>query len=85
MFDIVALVGYVRKAGTHPITGAPLSLADVIPLTYHKNVDGEYHCPVLAKVFTQHTKIAAVKTTGNVYSYEVRCAGCCVVWQAPQT
>lgn len=32
---------------------------------------GEYHCPVLNKVFTEFTHIVAVKTTGNVFSYEV--------------
>lgn len=33
---------------------------------------GEYHCPVLNKVFTEFTHIVAVKTTGNVFCYEVR-------------
>lgn len=32
---------------------------------------GEYQCPVLNKVFTEFTHIIAVKTTGNVFSYEV--------------
>lgn len=32
---------------------------------------GEYHCPVLNKVFTEYTHIVAVKTTGNVFCYEV--------------
>lgn len=32
---------------------------------------GEYHCPVLNKVFTEFTHIVAVKTTGNVFCYEV--------------
>jgi peptidyl-prolyl cis-trans isomerase-like protein 2 len=31
---------------------------------------GEYHCPVLNKVFTEFTHIVAVKTTGNVFCYE---------------
>ncbi|KAK6258656.1 hypothetical protein SCA6_013130 [Theobroma cacao] len=31
---------------------------------------GEYHCPVLNKVFTEYTHIVAVKTTGNVFCYE---------------
>lgn len=29
-----------------------------------------YDCPVTGKVFTEHTHIAAVKVTGNVYAYE---------------
>lgn len=32
---------------------------------------GEYHCPVMNKVFTEYTHIVAVKTTGNVFCYEV--------------
>jgi hypothetical protein len=32
---------------------------------------GEYHCPVLNKVFTEFTHIVSVKTTGNVFCYEV--------------
>ncbi|RVW57360.1 Peptidyl-prolyl cis-trans isomerase CYP65 [Vitis vinifera] len=32
--------------------------------------EGEYHCPVLNKVFTEFTHIVAVKTTGNVFCYE---------------
>jgi hypothetical protein len=32
--------------------------------------EGLYACPVTGKVFTEHTHIAAVKTTGNVYAYE---------------
>ncbi|KAL2348309.1 hypothetical protein Fmac_002309 [Flemingia macrophylla] len=31
---------------------------------------GEFHCPVLNKVFTEFTHIVAVKTTGNVFCYE---------------
>lgn len=32
---------------------------------------GKYHCPVLFTVFTNNTHIVAVRTTGNVYAYEV--------------
>lgn len=32
---------------------------------------GKYHCPVLFTVFTNNTHIVAVRTTGNVYTYEV--------------
>jgi hypothetical protein len=36
------------------------------------SIAGEFHCPVLHKVFTEFTHIVAVKTTGNVFCYEVR-------------
>lgn len=32
---------------------------------------GKYHCPVLFTVFTNNTHIVAIRTTGNVYTYEV--------------
>ena len=32
----------------------------------------KYHCPVTYKVFTQNSHIVAVKTTGNVFAYEVQ-------------
>lgn len=34
----------------HPVSGEPLALNDLIRITFHKNADGEYHCPVLNKV-----------------------------------
>ncbi|CAA2970588.1 peptidyl-prolyl cis-trans isomerase CYP65 [Olea europaea subsp. europaea] len=64
------IIPYIRKFGKHPATGAPLKQEDLIPLTFHKNPEGEYHCPVLDKVFTEFTHIVAVKTTGNVFCYE---------------
>lgn len=35
-----------------------------------QNGDGEYCCPVMGKVFTDHTHIVAVKQSGNVYCWE---------------
>ena len=52
------------------VTGGPLAASDLTKLTFHKNGEGKYHCPVLFKVFNSHSHIVAVKTTGNVYSYE---------------
>jgi len=52
------------------MTGASLAVKDLIKLHFHKNSEGEYHCPVLEKVFTEFTHIVAVKTTGNVFCYE---------------
>lgn len=63
----------VMKFKKHPATGAPLTLRELVQLTWHKNSDGEYHCPVMNKVFTEHTHIVAVRTAGNkgnVYCWE---------------
>ncbi|KAG9440517.1 hypothetical protein H6P81_020682 [Aristolochia fimbriata] len=70
VFDIMNILPYIKKYGKHPVTGFLLKQEDLIPLTFHKNSDGEYHCPVLNKVFTEFTHIVAVKTTGNVFCYE---------------
>lgn len=46
-------------------------------------VTGKYHCPVLFAVFTNSTHIVAIRTTGNVYAYEVGSQGPChmqAVW-----
>ena len=69
-FDIVSIVPYIKKHHKHPVTGAPLELKDLTRLVWHKNADGEYHCPVLNKVFTESTHIVAVKPSGNVYCYQ---------------
>lgn len=33
---------YIIKYGKHPVTGATLKQDDLIPLTFHKNSDGNY-------------------------------------------
>ncbi|KAL7231662.1 hypothetical protein ACSBR2_009821 [Camellia fascicularis] len=70
VFDLMNIIPYITKYGKHPVTGAPLKPQNLIPLVFHKNSEGEYHCPVLNKVFTEFTHIVAVKTTGNVFCYE---------------
>jgi hypothetical protein len=42
IYDIVAVVPYVRKFGRHPVKGTPLALGDLIHLNFHKNA-GEPH------------------------------------------
>lgn len=32
--------------------------------------EAEIHCPVTYKVFTQYSKIAVIRTSGNVYLYD---------------
>ena len=70
IFDLLNIVPYLKKFRRHPVTGNPLAAGDLVKLHFHKNGDGKYHCPVLFKVFNSHTHIVAIKTTGNVYSYE---------------
>ena len=52
-----------------------MKVSELIRLQYHRNSEGEYHCPVLCKVFTPHTHIVAIRGAGsdnksNVYSFD---------------
>lgn len=70
VFHCRNIIPYIQKFKKNPVTGLPLAMKDLIKLQFHKNADNEYQCPVLHKVFTEFTHIVAVKTTGNVFSYE---------------
>lgn len=67
------IVPFLKKYGINPATGEKLSAKELVRLNFHKNADGKYHCPVIFKVFNENTHIVAVKPTGNVFAYEVRC------------
>jgi peptidyl-prolyl cis-trans isomerase-like protein 2 len=69
-FDISNIIPYLKKKKKNPVTGLPLSAKDLSPLHFHKNVDGDFICPILQKVFTDNSVIVAVKVSGNVYSKE---------------
>lgn len=70
IFDLVHIVPYLKRFKVNPVTGKPLSASNLTKLNLHKNSKGEPHCPVMFKVFNNSTHIAAIKSTGNVFSYE---------------
>ena len=35
-----SITPYITKYGKHPVTGTPLKLDDLIPVTFHKNAEG---------------------------------------------
>jgi len=70
VFDLVHIVPYMKKYKANPCTGEPLDSKGLTKLNMQKNAHGEYHCPVMYKVFNTSTHIAAIKTTGNVFCYE---------------
>ena len=70
VYDLSNAVPFVRAHGVDPVSGAPLRVKELVRLTYARNAGGELCCPVLGEAFTQHTKIAAIRTTGNVFSYK---------------
>ncbi|XP_062505241.1 RING-type E3 ubiquitin-protein ligase PPIL2-like isoform X2 [Corticium candelabrum] len=70
VFDLLNIMPYLKKFEHNPVTGEPMEAKALVKLTFHKNADGKFHCPVTFKVFNENTHIVAVKTTGNVYAYE---------------
>lgn len=70
IYDIMNIVPFIKKYGIDPASGKPIEAKKLIRLNFTKNADGKYHCPVLYKVFNENSHIVAIKTTGNVFSYE---------------
>jgi peptidyl-prolyl cis-trans isomerase-like protein 2 len=70
VFDKLNIVPFIKQHRVHPVTGEPLRVKDLIPLHFYRNGKGQLHCPVTFKVFNDHSHIVAIKTTGNVYSYD---------------
>eukprot|EP01069_Polyplicarium_translucidae_P003520 Polyplicarium_translucidae@DN2335_c0_g1_i1.p1 len=70
VFDIDNIIPYIKKFRRNPVDASPLTPKGLIPLRFHKNADGEYHCPVTFKVFTGHSHIVANAKSGHVYINE---------------
>lgn len=70
VYELEAILQYIKQYKHNPVTGKPLDAKSLVKLNFYKNVEDEYQCPVLFKLFTKHSHIVAIKTTGNVFSYE---------------
>lgn len=70
IFDLEALLPFLKKYKINPVTGKPLEFKSLVKLNFHKNTEGEFECPVLFKPFTKNSHIATIATTGNVYLME---------------
>nr|ACO11612.1 Peptidyl-prolyl cis-trans isomerase-like 2 [Caligus rogercresseyi] len=70
IFDLASIVPFMKKYKLNPISGGPLQAGDLLKLQFTKNSKGAFHCPVLYKVFNNHSHVAAIRTTGNVFSFE---------------
>ncbi|XP_074641089.1 RING-type E3 ubiquitin-protein ligase PPIL2-like isoform X2 [Tubulanus polymorphus] len=70
IFDLMNIVPFLKRYGLNPVNGEKLSAKDLIKLNFHKNASDQYHCPVTFRIFNENTHIVAIKTTGNVFSYE---------------
>lgn len=76
VFDATHIFAYIDCYRRNPVTGKPLQKKDLIPLRFHKNSQGEYHCPVTYKQFNEYSYIVANKKTGHVYSNDAIDALC---------
>lgn len=70
VFELSAIIDFLKAFKVNPITGKPCDSKSLIKLTFHRNGEGDYHCPSLFKPFTKNSHIVAIGTTGNVFSYE---------------
>ena len=64
------ILPFLKKFGVNPITGKKCDAKQLIHLHYHKNAQGEYHCPVTYKLFSPNSHIVAIRPTGHVYCFE---------------
>lgn len=70
IFELTAILPWLKKHGTNPVDGTPLKAGDLIKLNLAKNEEGEYVDPVTFKQFTDNTHIVALRSTGNVFAYD---------------
>ncbi|KAK7572091.1 hypothetical protein V9T40_014563 [Parthenolecanium corni] len=70
IFDLEAILGYLKKFKHNPVSGKPFEFKKLIKLNLSKNEKGEYQCPVMFRTFTNQSHIVAIANTGNVFSYD---------------
>ena len=62
---------FVTAKGVHPISGESMSLGDITRLKFTRDDKGHIICPVSMKELNEKVKVAAIKTTQNVFAFEV--------------
>ncbi|KAJ9065494.1 cyclophilin peptidyl-prolyl cis-trans isomerase Cyp8 [Entomophthora muscae] len=70
VFDLENILPYMKKYGSNPVTGGKLEPKDLFKIEFTKNKEGQYCCPITFKIFTEHTHIVAIRTSGKVYAYD---------------
>ncbi|KAI5305668.1 cysteine desulfurase [Ascosphaera pollenicola] len=70
IFDLMHIIPWLKKHGTNPVDGTPLKSTDLIKLNFMKNDTGEYVDPVTFKTLTNNSHIVAIKTSGNVFTWD---------------
>lgn len=71
VFDVTFIIPYIKRFSRNPVNGARLEVSELVPLHFHKDNDGKFHCPVMPeRVFTNHSHVVFNAVSGHVYSWE---------------
>jgi peptidyl-prolyl cis-trans isomerase-like protein 2 len=70
IFELERIVPFLQTHHRNPVTNEPLEVKQLIKLHFARNEEGDLMCPTLFKPFSEHTHVVALRTTGNVFSYE---------------
>ena len=70
IFDAKNIKQWLETHTTNPVNSTPLKASDLITLNFSKNNDNEFADPVSSRVFTDSSHIVALKSTGNVFSWD---------------
>lgn len=64
------IFAWLKKYKLNPVTGEKMTAKDIVVLNMHRNAHGKWCCPVTTDEFNEGSHIVAIRTTGNVFSYE---------------
>ena len=64
LYDLTQIVPFLKKFKHCPITGEPLNAKSLVKVIFHRNADGNIHCPIMYKEFTEHSHVIILKNTG---------------------
>jgi peptidyl-prolyl cis-trans isomerase-like protein 2 len=79
IYDLMNIIPWIKKHKfvlflifrTDPASGNPLAVSDLIRLKFTKDDKGvEFVCPITLKTLNDYSHIIAIKTSGNVYSFD---------------
>ncbi|KAJ3130060.1 hypothetical protein HK098_006772 [Nowakowskiella sp. JEL0407] len=70
IYDLVNILPWLKKYGINPSTGEKLTAKQLFKLNFFKSAIGANHCPITFKEFNENSHIVAIRTSGNVYSFD---------------
>jgi len=70
VFEATNIIRYVKRFKANPVTGGRLEVSELVPLHFHRNPEGHFHCPVTFKVFTNHSHVVMNAVSGHIYSFD---------------